>query len=131
MCNSYRVYDVRNAISNMHLDFDIVWSSPKETIRRYFQREVLVFIEKGVRECGFDENGPCPNCYVYEEVCAEHYDVKDCSYQELLDSRVSWIHVVFRDMNYFEFTKFTPALFRAAIANWHERMDHFSWACDE
>lgn len=123
-----RVYDVRTAIANRYLDFDIVWSSPKETTRRYFQREVLVFIEKGMRECGFDTAGPCPNCYAYEEICYYHKEVKECSYQELKSSGESWIHVVFRDMDYMDFQRFKPADFEKAMANWKQRMDVFSWA---
>lgn len=128
MCHPMRVYDVRTAIANHYLDFDIVWSSEKETIRRYFQREVLVFIEKGVRECGFDTVGPCPNCYAYEHICEYHEEVKECSYQELKNSIESWIHVVFKDMDYMDFQRFTPADFEKAMANWKQRMDVFKWA---
>jgi len=113
--------------SSASVDFDIAWSSEKETIKRAFRREVLPLIEKGLRDCGIEDGFACPNCYSYESICSFHEEVREVSFEELKSQRTCWTLTVMRELDYFDHKRIDGDAFVALYQNWKERIERLSW----
>jgi hypothetical protein len=127
MCNS-RVFNINNF--QPALDFDVDWSSEKECIRRYFKREVLPLLEKGLRECGLYEGKPCANCYIYQAVCSHHESTRMYSFEDIKSSNSAWVLCLLPSMSYLDFVKYNPQLHNDLASNWYQRMDTFKWGLE-
>jgi hypothetical protein len=124
MCSS-KIYNLFNFQAT--LDFEIDWLCEKETIKRYFKREVLSLIEKGEIEVGEENGEPCANCYVYKANCGNHMKSKAYTFEELKKSGSVWFLRLFPEMSALDFARCSLENYNCAIRNWHERIEFFSW----
>ena len=110
------------------LEFEEDWSSPESELKRYFKREVLIHIEKGMRKVGMEEGRGCPNCYSYGEICQFHKETAEVSWADMVRWQDCWVLVVFRGVDYFDYSRISSDMFVAAHRNWVERQARFSYA---